>query len=365
MKKINIIVNYQEEILTKLLNDFTKEDSRIYKEEFEDFLPEKIYDFHVHLWDKGFYNLEISTNRIKQNPFLDPEIVQFTYEDFIDISKKLFPGKEYRGLFFGFPIKEIDLEKNNRYITEINIKNISHGLFMPKPDLKELPADFFKNGFIGFKPYPDLLDFSEPDDFSKLDIDVGIFDFISETVLEFCQEYGLILLIHIPRKGRLNDKRNIEDIKVIGKRYPKVKIILAHAGRSYCYSDIKDSINYLKELKNLYVDTAMINSFSVNKVLLEELGPERVIYGSDLAVAALKGKNIDINNRHYFVTKNPKAWSLSSSDMELNNFTFFIYEIIRAIKVAVKSLNLSKESIENIFYLNSRNIINNILNNID
>jgi len=350
--------------LTGLLKDFTKEDLKIFKEEFENFLPEKVYDFHVHLWAKDFYNSKISKNRMKQNPFLDPEIVQFTYKTFKDITKKLFPGKEYRGLFFGFPIKEINLEKNNRYISEINTKNNNYGLFMPKPDLQEVPADFFKNGFIGFKPYPDLLDFSEPDDFSKLDIDVGIFDFISEAVLEFCQGYSLILLIHIPRKGRLNDKRNIEEIKVIGKRYPKIKIILAHAGRSYCYSDIKDSINYLKELKNLYVDTAMINSFSVNKVLLEELGPERVIYGSDLAVAALKGKNIDINNRHYFVTKNPKAWSLSSSEMELNNLTFFIYEIIRAIKVAVKSLNLGKEDIENIFYLNAKRLIENIIQNI-
>ncbi len=351
--------------MTGLLKDFKKDDLKIFKEEFESFLPEKIYDFHVHLWEKDFYNLKISKNRIKQNPFLDPEIVQFTYKNFKDISKKLFPGREYRGLFFGFPIKEIDLEKNNRYISEINIENNNYGLFIPEPDLKEVPADFFENRFIGFKPYPDLLDFSEPDDFSKLDIDVGIFDFISGTVLEFCQEYSLILLIHIPRKGRLNDKRNIEEIKAIGKKYSKIKIVLAHAGRSYCYSDIKDSISYLKELKNLYVDTAMINSFSVNKVLLEELGPDKVIYGSDLAVAALKGKNIDINNRHYFVTKSPKVWSLSSSEMKLSNFTFFIYEIIRAIKVATKSLNLSKKDIENIFYLNAKRLIENIIQNIE
>ncbi len=198
-----------------------------------------------------------------------------------------------------------------------------------------------------------------------MDIDVSIFDFISEAVLEFCQEYGLILLIHIPRKGRLNDKRNIEGIRAIGKRYPEIKTILAHAGRSYCYSDIKDKISYLKELKNLYVDIAMINSYSVNKVLLEELGPERVIYGSDLAVAALKGKNIDINNKHYFVTKSPKAWSLSSSEMKLSNFTFFIYEIIRAIRIAALSLSLNKNDIENIFYLNAKRLIEEILQNVE
>lgn len=347
--------------LSGILIDFTREDLKIYKEEFEEFLPEKIRDFHIHLWKNIFFNLQISENRKRQNPFLDQEISQFTYEDFIDISNILFPGKKYRGIFFGLPIKEMDLKKNNNYIKEINIENNNFGLFVPKPGLSEVPSDFFENGFIGFKPYPDLLDYSEPEDFSKLDIDVGIFDFISKTVLEFCQEYGLLLLIHIPRKGRLNDKRNVEEIKAIGTRYPKIKIVLAHAGRSYCYNDIKDSISYLKEIKNLYVDTAMINSFSVNKVLLEELGPDRVIYGSDLAVAALKGKNVDINNKHYFVTKDPKVWSISSSEMVLDNFTFFIYEIIRAIRIAATSLNLSSKEIENIFYLNTERLIDDIL----
>ena len=196
-----------------------------------------------------------------------------------------------------------------------------------------------------------------------LDIDISIFDFISKKVFEFSQEYGLILLIHIPRAGRLNDRRNIEELKTISKKYPNIKIVLAHAGRSYCYSDIKDSIKYLKEIKNLYVDTAMINSFSVNKVLMEELGSERILYGSDLPIATFKGKNIDINNRHYFVTNTPKVWSLSASEMSLDDFTLFIYEIIRAIRVAALSLNLGKEDIENIFYLNAKRLIEDIIGN--
>jgi len=349
--------------LNNLIKDFNDEDLKIFKEEFSDFLPVNIIDFHVHLWKRNFLKESISGHRQKQNPFLDPDIIDgFTFEDFKKTAKKIFPGKNYNGLFFGFPVKEIDLDKANKYVSDVCIENDSHGLYIPKPDLKEIPKDFFESKFIGFKPYPDLVDYKASKDFSKLDINVSIFDFISEKVLEFCQEYGLILLIHIPRKDRLNDKRNIEEIKTIGKKCPNIKIILAHAGRSYCYSDIKDSIKYLKDIKNLYVDTAMINSFSVNKVLIEELGLERILYGSDLAIAALKGKNIDINNKHYFVTNTPRSWSLSSEGMKLSNFTFFIYEIIRAIRIAAMSLNLSKEDIENIFYLNSKGLIEDIVN---
>lgn len=348
--------------MNNLLKDLNDEDLKIFKEEFSDFLPAEIMDSHVHLWKKNFLKESISENRKKQNPFLDPDIIDgFTSEDFKNTVEKIFPGEKYNGLFFGFPIKEIDLTKANKYISNVCIKNNSYGLNIPEPGLKEIPKDFFESRFIGFKPYPDLVDYKASKDFSKLDIDVSIFDFISKKVLEFCQEYSLILLIHIPRAGRLNDRRNIEEIKIIGKKYPNIKVILAHAGRSYCYGDIKDSIRYLKEIKNLYVDTAMINSFSVNKVLMEELGSERILYGSDLSIAALKGKNIDINNRHYFVTNTPRSWSLSSEEMNLDSFTFFIYEIIRAIRVAALSLNLSKEDIRNIFYLNTKGLIEDII----
>ncbi len=349
-----------------MLNNFLKNlkdgDLKIFNEEFSKFLPAEIVDSHVHLWKKNFFKENISESRQKQSPALDSDIIDgFTIEDFKNVTEKIFPGKKYDGLFFGLPIKEADLDKTNKYISDVCIKNGSYGLFNPVPDLKEIPQDFFKNRFVGFKPYPELVDFKATKDFSKLDIDVSIFDFISKKVLEFCQEYSLILLIHIPRAGRLNDRRNIEEIKDIGKKYPNIKIVLAHAGRSYCYSDIKDSIGYLKEVKNLYVDTAMINSFSVNKVLLEELGSERILYGSDLPIATFKGKNIDINNKHYFVTSTPKAWSLSSAEMNLDSFTFSIYEIIRAIRIAVLSLNLSKEDIENIFYNNTKRLIGDIL----
>ncbi|MCL5771286.1 MAG: amidohydrolase family protein [Actinobacteria bacterium] len=347
--------------MKNLLKDFNEKDLKIFNHEFNNFLPKRIMDFHVHLWKKDFLNKDISEERQKANPFADPDIIdRFVFEDFETVANTLFPDKEYSGLFFGLPAKEVDLSKANKYVSDVCKDNGCHGLYIPEPGFDEIPDNFFGNGFVGFKPYPDLVDFETPSDFLKLDIDVSIFDFISKKVLEFSNEYGLILLIHIPRKGRLNDKRNIEELRKIGEKYKNIKVILAHAGRSYCYEDIRSGIQYIKNMENLYVDTAMINNFSVNKLLMEELGPERILYGSDLAVAALKGKNIDINNRHYFVTNTPKSWSLSSSEMNLDDFTFFIYEIIRAIKLASKELNLNKKQIEDIFYSNAHRIIKEI-----
>jgi uncharacterized protein len=346
--------------LQNWLKELSVEDLKIFKDEFDNFLPDSIFDFHVHLWKKDFITKEISKKRFKSNPFLDPDIEEFQFEDYQIVSKELFPNKTYKALIFGLPVKEINLEKNNEYISQVCCEKNFYGLFIPKPDLEKIPDNFFKKKFIGFKPYPDLAYPKLSKNSIEHNIEVDISDYISKKTLEFSHENGLILLLHIPKKERLNNKKNIWEITEIAKKYPRIKIVLAHAGRSYCYNDIKDSIEYLKIYKNIYVDTAMINNYEVNKVIIEELGTERILYGSDLAVAILKGKNVDINNKHYFVTSTPRPWSLSSDSIELKNFTFFIYEIIRSIKIACKSLQLSNENIKNIFYNNSIRLIEDI-----
>jgi uncharacterized protein len=348
----------------KLLKAYDNSDAEVYRNEFLNFLPEKIFDSHIHLWDRIQIRDEISQSRQKQNPFLDDDLIDgYTIQDFKIAAEKLFPGKTCTGLFFGLPLKEFDLEKTNKYISGICKKENCYGLYMPVPALKEIPENFFADRFIGFKPYPDLAEFREPEDFSKLDIDISIFDFVPKIIFDFANRYGLIILLHLPRKGRLSDKRNIRELDKISEKYPNVKIILAHAGRSYCYEDIKHSINEIKHMQNLYMDTAMVNDFLVNRTILDVLGPDKLLFGSDSAISLLKGKNIEINNTHYFVTKEPKQWSLSSASMT-TNFTFFLYETIRAIKMATEELKMDKTQVEKIFYSNITGLIQEIKNKI-
>ncbi len=344
--------------MEKKLLSLIKEDIAIYKEEFEEFLPERIFDFHVHTWKKDFLKIPITFERIKQNPILDQGIGDFSVKDFDLITKKLFPVNKYHGLFFGLPLKEVDLKENNDYVAEICRKKRTYGLYVPEPDLEEIPIDYFEDKFIGFKPYLDLVPPGMLEGPSSLD--VSIFNFISKKVLEYSDEHGLVLLLHIPREGRLGDKKNIEEITTISQEYPNIKLIIAHAGRSYCYNDIDKHIEHIVGLDNLYIDTAMINESSVIRLLLEKLGPQRVIYGSDLPVSAFRGKNIDIDNKHYFVTDTKKSWSLTDEEIGSSDMTLFIYETIRAIKSAATDLALNREEVKSIFFLNAVRLIDSI-----
>jgi hypothetical protein len=345
-----------------MIKDFKylESDARVYREYVEKYLPERIIDSHIHIWKNKFISENLDPIKIKTDPFFSFETIdEFDFTDFDKVSKTIFPGKEYKGIFFGAPFEEIDIDDNNQLIIEKSIKDNINGMFIPKADYKQefVQEKILEGGLYGFKPYPDL---AVGKKYRHDQDSVSISEMITEDQLEIAQRFGLIILIHVPKSQRIRDRENIKEIKWISRSYPDAKIILAHAGRSYCVFDIVNSINEIKDLENVYVDTAMINNWEVIKILLENLGSGRIIYGSDLPVAGLRGKNICINDRHYFFTAKPFPWSISGPGVNEENVTFFIYEEIKEILKAVSSTGSGKEDIENIFFNNIRNIMDSI-----
>ncbi|MBA7509792.1 hypothetical protein ES705_01761 [subsurface metagenome] len=340
--------------MIKNFNYYIK-DKKIF-DNFINLLPRKFFDFHVHLWEKSQIVQSVSTERKKTQPLLDTNTFnEFTYNEFKKITRVLFEGIHYSGLFFGAPLSEVDIMKSNKMIEKIISNEKTNGLFIPRPsdNYLYLINNIKRGKFVGFKPYPDLANRDDP----KW---VSIKDFLTEEHLNIANNFGLIILLHIPKPGRLNDNQNINEIKDIALSFPNIKLVLAHTGRSYCLADIKKNIKKISVLRNVYVDTAMINNWEVVEILLKELGPEKILYGSDLPISALRGKNICINDKHYFITSHPHPWSLSKEGLKISDFTFFLYEEIREILKAISKLKLDHAAIKNIFYKNAINLLNNI-----
>ena len=326
-------------------------DAKIYENGINNFLPDRIIDLHVHLWKKEHI---ISKYKKPNNPFIDFNCFpEYTFKDFSAITRKIFRGKNYKGAFFGNPFKVLNLKRMNNYI--LNLAKKGEFCFYISSPEERLDNNIFgemkscKN-FLGFKPYPKL--FGE-----GIDIEINISDFLNNTVLEYANLYGLLIILHLPRKKRLADKKNIEEIKEITKKYPNIKYILAHSGRSYCLCDIYSVLDDIKDIKNLFFGLSFINDWEVFELILKNVDYKRIIFGSDMPASISRGKNICINNEHYFITENPYNWSISSNEMKLN-FTFFIYEQIRELKKALYKCNITSDKIvQNIFHDNSKRLI--------
>ncbi len=323
-------------------------DLPIYEGELRDFLPDHILDMHIHVW------LE---NHIKPDSEMRPEEIarsvadNYSFEDAFKSFETLFPGKRVEGLFMGLPIRDIDFEIANDYVAEGIEKWDIYGHLMPPVEAgkEELRDKIESGGFVGFKPYRDFVSGKDREE-------VGIFDFVTSAQLEIAQEKGLIITLHIPRQGRLADSDNIEEISAIAQDYPNVNIILAHIGRAYCPENIGEGLRQLKKFDNIFYDLAMVNNEEVIEILLREVGPEKVMFGTDLPVAQVRGKMICINSQRQFVTREPYFWSLHNPETKIK-CTYFAYEIVRALKKASERVGLSEREIELIFYGNGKKLL--------
>ncbi len=328
----------------------TPEDRKIFECEFADFLPEYIFDFHVHLWPKEVMSLSFRNDL----PSLPVVVDEFHLKELLDFYAQALPGRQISFLLFGMPYPGVDLQKNNRYIETIVDGHKFFGLVLVSPSLSvEYLESFFKNlGFVGYKPYWTFVTYREQNE-------VSIMDMLSEEQLEFANRWGLCIVLHIPRKLRLADPLNLEQICFLAYNYPNLKIVLAHLGRSYCLWSLEKSLEKLSAIPNLFWDITMVQNWEVLEFVFSKIAPEKVVFGSDLPISAVRGKMVCINEQSLFVTQDPYPWSLSNPRLTYA-FTSMLYESLRAVKKAFRKVGWSLKEAEKVFYENACQLVQEV-----
>ncbi len=322
---------------------------KIFDEEFDGFLPDKILDFHVHVWNEGV---------LPQGEVIEsggPAITSYTFEDLDKDLDECFPGRENFAVCFGVPVLIADVKRNNDYVAEgcDNKKFFGLRLLDPFLDNAESVRNDLKDGrFLGLKPYPN---FARKDDVGTAQIPEMLPDWSMEVV----NDCGALVMLHIPRPLRLADPLNQRQIVELCEKYPRARIVLAHVGRAYYFKNVFGNLDALRDLPNLYYDFSMVTHWEVLEHAFEVLDPQKIFYGSDAPVALAPGKSIEINDQYTYVT--PQPWSLSISDDHGKiRFTSFLYEELRAVRKAVERLGLGRDFVEGIFYHNGMKLLQEV-----
>ncbi|WP_066685773.1 amidohydrolase family protein [Christensenella intestinihominis] len=340
-----------------MISDFEirEDDRKQFAEEFLVRLPARIIDSHVHVWTHACVAIpKEEYGKYKQyKPWTDFDYMkEFTIEDYLFCAKSAFPPKTVIPIVFGSPFPQIDRTMVNEYVMEHAQKYGLGFYYIPGQyeDMEETEKKYNllgRKGFLGLKPYPDIPVVQGRE--------CGIYDMLNQSALEYAQQNKLFILLHIPRKGRLHDADNRRELDECTRTYPDAKFILAHVGRAFCYKDIDGLIDFLVGRENVWFDTALINSGPVLEYLLHRVDSTRILFGSDAPLAFCRGKDIEINNKHYYVSEHPVPWGLGPMGGSIQEFTFYIYEEIRELLRASKAVYGQNETshLENIFYKNA------------
>jgi len=331
---------------------YFKVDLPFYREHLENFLPDRIIDIHSHSSnDPGIQPGD-------PKPTFWADWVTFGHgmrlPDLLDTYLKIFPGKEVFPVCFPVSSPE-DVDERNGYLAE-ELKQYEHvrGFLWTSPywSSDDLIERINSGRFSGIKPYPSMVR-GIPEE------DVKISDYLPHHHLEAAEEHGWVVMLHISRPERLADPENIAQLRKISGTYPGIKLIVAHVGRSYCPRHGMVGIPALRDCRNLLFDISANTNQPVMELLIREVGPERILFGSDLPITAMRAKRIcegdEYINYVYHADWEDKRTRRNIEEEE--TYTFLLYEEILAFKKAAVACDLTKSDIENVFFNNAHRLL--------
>ena len=341
-----------------VLLDYRPFDREFYEEYLHPYLPKKLVDCHTHIWKDEFCVNQDEKHRscnwpgmvAKDNPI----------EDLVQTNRELFPDHEVVSVLYSQTSVTVDLQQSNTYVAQSAKKTGFPALYVahPSKSAEEVERDVLANPeFKGLKVYLEFAPAYIPNN------EIRIFDFLTPEHLALANKHHWIVQLHIPRPGRLADPVNYMQMLEIEQKYPDLQLLIAHLGRAYADEDVGQGLDYLKSMEKTVWDfTANTNQHVMERVL-EQVGPERFIYGSDFPIFRMKARRTVENG--FYINEIPVG-SLGdvSSDRhmreiafpEAEKITFFIYEEMASAIRACKTLGLGQKDIDKIFWSNSARI---------
>ena len=338
------------------LFEVTAYDKKVYEEELKDFLPDKMLDIHTHVY--------LAKNNAPKKPGTGHRTVTWPslvaredpIEDLQETYRLMFPGKDVKALIFGGG----HLPAANAYIADCSKRSGWPSLYYSHPTqtADELEKAIREGGFLGLKSYlrlaPDYLPTKE----------VRIFDFFPKHQLARMNELGAIVMLHIPRDGRLKDQVNIQQILELRREFPRVRLIVAHIGRAYTREDVGDAFAYLtQEPETMYDFCANCCEYAITE-LIRNVGPKHVLFGTDMPILRMRCRRIEDNGTYINLVppglygdpnQDPHLREVSAEEAE--TITFFAYEELLAFKRACEKLGCTRQDVEDMMYNNAIELI--------
>jgi predicted TIM-barrel fold metal-dependent hydrolase len=327
----------------------TARDRELYGRLAAEGLPERVFDAHVHAFERACFPPGFDFPPRECYRRFGGE---HTLEQFQEATGTLLAGRTAGMLSFGTPHRQCDRAAAARYTGGISDNQTRFGLALvaPEDSVTELEQRLSAHRLIGYKPYRSYV--------TGLDAEaVRIPHILPAAQMELANALGLAVMLHIPRESRLADPDNQRDMVELCQRYPQAQIIFAHIGRAYWYQNVVGNLDGIARCPNAWLDTAMVNHPEVLHYAFTHFPRERILFGSDAPIAWLRGKSVEINDQYAYLMAEPYAIGTAIHDPGSTvEFTFFYYEMLRAVLEAARRAGWTAADLEGFFWGNGHGL---------
>lgn len=338
--------------------EYTDVDRAFWEGHLEEWVPRRVFDAHTHVNEPQFRTVERTEEMRQQywvNEVSEPigaAAAQRCYET-------VFPGREFSCLVFGHPSLDYDIEASNASLREESAQRGWSHLIVSRPEwtAEQLDGQLESSGALGLKPYYSLIPDQDPNTRDKY-LEASIFQFLPQAQLEVLDQRGAVVILHVPKADRLGHPENIAEVKEIRRRYPHVRLIIAHLGRCYTLPHAEEALSQLADEDGLYFDNSAVLNPDVHRFALKTLGTSRILYGTDNPVFYMRGRRQWKGTTYTNRTSYPFYFNKDREPPEVEaEYTLFMYEALRALKSACEELSISRGEVEAIFHGNAERVL--------
>lgn len=312
---------------------------------FKDFIPGEVFDIHVHPYNASHFPKG-------EWAFLN-DIEQLGCADHRKALQRYMPVKKIHGLYFGMPRKTADRDAMNAWVSnEVR----QHGTPFSKSLIVVSPTDdpaliekkLKEDNCCGIKVYHCYAN-------RKDTMNAELTEYAPEWIWELLNAMGGILMLHIVKNDAIDDHGNQQSIRQLCKKYPRMKLILAHIARSFNYRNARSGLYSMADIENVVVDTSAICETESFKAALKILGPQRILWGSDFGVSEMRGRCITTGNRFFWL--HPELIQPQYHPPTEQNMTLVGIESLLALQESCDDLGLTTGDLQDIFLNNALRIL--------
>lgn len=339
------------------VHTYTDVDRAFWETHLEAWVPPKVFDAHVHIVDPA-YQIETLTEELKRDVWVMELLEMQTAETAERCYRTVFPGREVSCLCFGFPSLGFEIEGANEYVRREAVKRGWRCLAVVRPTwvAEQVAWLLDQPGVLGVKPYYTLLGYDRATRDRYLE--ASIFGFLPHHQLEVLNERGAWVTLHVPRAARLGHPDNLREVREIRSRYPRVRLVIAHFGRSYCLPHAEESLPALAEDAGLLFDNSAVMNPEVHAFALELLGPKRVLYGTDNPIFYLRGRQQFQGRAYVNRTSLPFHFNKEREPPEVEaRYTLYMYEALKALKDVCDRLGYGPEEARALLHDNAASLV--------
>lgn len=311
---------------------------------FSDFVPEEVFDIHVHTYHSAHFQKEIS--------FLKG-IHKLGCEDHRSYLTRYMPVKKLHGLYFGMPEKHGDREAMNRFTLD-DVRDhgtdLSRSLLVVSPydDVVKVADQLKQDTCCGIKVYHCYAG-------RKDTMNAEIAEYAPEWMWELLNEMDGVLMLHIVKNGAIEDKNNQQQIRKLCTAYPRVKLILAHVARSFNYRNARNGLSGIADIENVFLDTSAVCETEAFKAALRIFGPKRLLWGGDFPVTEMRGRCVTTGDRFFWL--HPEIIDKQYQPPTDSAITLVGIESLLTLRESCEDTGLNRSDIEDIFLNNALRLL--------